>query len=257
MVPFITNQSPTNMSLPFIDKFSIVKYVLNSIGGRMAKLWGWLLIILTFVILYLWQPEFFHHAYRIIKQGDIGGLAEYLRSFGPWSVVVTLVLFILMTFTIVFPFMILSGAAGIMYGLFWGVIISWLGEVLGAVIMFVFARYFFRNYIAIWVHKSSYLQQVDDYSAANGFKALLFARLLPLAPSGIITAVAAISRISFKDFFLATLIGKLPPVIIKVLLGHDLVFAGENMTRLILIVILVVVVYIGLWWYKRYRKAQI
>jgi len=79
---------------------------------------------------------------------------------------------------------------------------------------------------------------------------------LPLAPSGIITAVAAISKMGFKDFFLATLIGKLPPVVIKVLLGHDIVFAGENMTRLIIILVLVVAVYIGLWWYKRY-KAQL
>ena len=217
----------------------------------MAKLWGWLFIILTFGLMYLWQPEFFQHAYNIIKHGDIIALADYLRSFGPWSIVATIVLFTIMTFTIVFPFMILSGATGIMYGLFWGVIISWLGEVIGAVFMFVFARYFFRNFIATLLHKSNYLQQMDDYSAANGFKALLIARLLPLAPSGIITAVAAISKISFKDFFLATLIGKLPPVIIKVLIGHDLVFAGQNMTRLIIVVIIVVIVYIGLWWHKR------
>jgi len=219
----------------------------------MVRLLGWLMIILSFGMMYLWNPEFFQHSYNILKHGDIVALADYLRSFGSWSIVATLVLFILMTFTVVFPFMILSGAAGIIYGLFWGTMISWLGEVLGAVAMFIFARYFFRKIIEGWIAKSSYLKQVDDYSAANGFKALLIARLLPLAPSGIITAVAAISRISFKDFFLATLIGKLPPVVIKVLLGHDIVFAGENMTRLILVLLLVVGLYIGLWWHKRYK----
>lgn len=221
----------------------------------MSKLWGWLTIIVVAILVYLWQPEFFQHAYGIIERGDIAALAEYLRSFGAWGIAVTIILFVVMTFTIVFPFMILSGAAGIVYGLFWGTIISWLGEITGALFMFVFARYFFRQAIERWIAKSSYLKQVDDYSAANGFEALLLARLLPLAPSGIITAVAAISRISFKDFFLATVLGKLPPVVIKVLLGHDLVFAGENMTRLIIIVVLVVVVYIGLWWYRR-KKQQ-
>ena len=221
----------------------------------MNKLWGWLVIIATMGLFYLWQPEFFQTVYNIIKQGDIAALAEYLRSFGGWSVVVILVLFVVMTFTVVFPFMILSGAAGIIYGLFWGIVISWSGEVIGAVVMFVFARGFFRQVLQGWIAKSKYLKQVDDYSAANGFKALLIARLLPLAPSGIITAVAAISRMSFRDFFLATMIGKLPPVVIKVLLGHDIAFAGENMTRLIVVVILVVVVYLALWWYKR-RKVQ-
>lgn len=222
----------------------------------MGKIWGWLFIIATGVLLYLWQPEFFQHAYGIIRKGDIAALAEYLRSFGAWGVVVTLALFVVMTFTVVFPFMILSGAAGIVYGLAWGTLISWSGEVIGAVFMFVFARFFFRQAVERWIAHSPYLKQVDDYSAANGFKALLLARLLPLAPSGIITAVAAVSRISVKDFFWATFLGKLPPVVIKVLLGHDIVFAGENMTRLVAIVALVVALYGWLWWRKRRPKKD-
>lgn len=220
----------------------------------MNKLGGWLVIIISAGLLYIWQPEFFHTAYGMIQQGDIAALAAYLRSFGAWSVVITLALFVVMTFTIAFPFMILSGAAGIMYGLLWGTVISWTGEVLGALFMFVFARFFFRQSVAGWIAKSRYLKQVDDYSAANGFKALLVARLLPLAPSGIITAVAAVSRMRFRDFFLATLIGKLPPVVIKVVLGHDLALAGENLSRLIAMAVLVIGVYAALWWYKRHRQ---
>jgi uncharacterized membrane protein YdjX (TVP38/TMEM64 family) len=221
----------------------------------MNKIFGWLFIVIAAIVLYLWQPDFFDHAYRIIKQGDIIALSEYLRSFGTGAIVVTLILFVIMTFTIIFPFMILSGAAGIVFGLWWGTIISWMGEVTGALVMFIFARYFFRHAVEGWITKSPYLKQVDDYSAENGFKALLIARLLPLAPSGIITAVAAISRMSFHDFFLATVLGKLPPVVIKVLLGHDLVFASENMGRLIGIILIIIGVYGALWWYKR-KKSQ-
>ena len=221
----------------------------------MGRLLGWLAVVVLGGLIYLWQPDFFAAAYAFIERGDIAGLAAFLRSFGVWSSVgVTLLLFVIMTFTIVFPFMILSGAAAIMYGLYWGTVISWAGEVLGALVMFFFARVCFREMVAGWIGRSPYWKQVDDYSASNGFKALLIARLLPLAPSGIITAVAAISRISFRDFFLATLLGKLPPVIIKVLLGHDLAFANENMTRLIGVVLLVVVIYTALWWRKRQKR---
>lgn len=222
----------------------------------MAKIGAWLAIAAVLGLAYWWQPAFFQEAYGIIETGDIAALAEYLRSFGPWAVAVTLILFVVMTFTIVFPFMILSGAAGIVFGLWWGVVLSWLGEVLGAAFMFVFARYFFRASVSAWVVQSPYLKQVDAYSAKNGFKALLVARLLPLAPSGIITAVAAISSMTARDFFLATLLGKLPPVVIKVLLGHDLAFAGENMERLIALVLLVVAIYGGLWWRKRYKRHR-
>ena len=109
----------------------------------MVRLLGWLMIMVSFGMMYLWQPEFFQHTYNILKDGDIIALSDYLRSFGAWSIVATLLLFILVTFTVVFPFMILYGAAGSIYGLFWGIVISWLGEVMGAVAMFIFARYFF------------------------------------------------------------------------------------------------------------------
>lgn len=222
----------------------------------MNKLLNWLFILVFLLLLYLWQPEFFNNVYSIIKHGDIAALADYLRSFGNLTIAAIIALFVIMTFTIVFPFMILSGATGIIYGLFWGTLISWLGEVTGAIVMYVFARYFFRNAVEGWISKSPYLKQVDDYSAENGFKVLLIARLLPLAPSGIITAVAAISKMSFKDFFWATFLGKLPPVVIKVILGHDLVFASENMTRLILVVVLVILIYVGLLWRKRTSGEQ-
>lgn len=220
----------------------------------MQKLWSWLFIFAVIGLLYLWQPDLFQHSYYLLQQGDILALADYLRSFGVWSLGITLLLFIVMTFTIVFPFMLLSGAAGLMYGLFWGIIISWAGEVIGAVVMFVVVRYFFRHTVDGWITKSRYLVQLDEYSATNGFKALLLARLLPLAPSGIITAIAAVSRISFRNFFWATFLGKLPPVVVKVLLGHDLALADGNIVRLALVSGLVIGVYAVLWYRK--RKAR-
>lgn len=222
----------------------------------MKKIVAWLVIIAAAGIAYLLFPDFFRQSYGYLEKGNIAGLADYLKSFGAWSIAVIIALFVVMTFTIVFPFMILSGATGIMYGFFWGVVLSWIGEVAGALCMFFFARGLFRNLVAGFVAKSSYLRQVDDYSAANGFKALLLARLLPLAPSGIITAVAAISRISFRDFIIATVVGKLPPVAVKVMLGYDLVFAREHPARLAGVAALIAAVYGLLWLYKRKKRGE-
>lgn len=221
----------------------------------MNKLWGWLLIFTGIGLLYLWQPEVFLHVYQLLRQGDILALTEYLRSFGGWSIAVILLLFVIMTFTIVFPFMLLSGAVGLIYGLLWGTLISWLGEVAGSVVMFVVVRYLFRQMVTLWIAQSRYLVKIDEYSATNGFKALLLARLLPLAPSGIITAIAAVSRLGFADFFWATFWGKLPPVVVKVILGHDLALAEDNMVRIAVIVGVIIVIY-GTLWYKKRKRLQ-
>ena len=220
----------------------------------MSKICGWLAILATIALTYFLAPNFCNNIFNIISSGDIAALSEYIKSFGHLSVLIIILLFVVMTFTVVFPFMILSGATAIIYGIFWGTAISWTGEVIGAIFMFFFARYFFRSFVEKKIANSSYLKQVDDYSSKKGFKILLIARLLPLAPSGIITAIAAISKISFRDFLWATILGKLPPVIIKVLLGHDLVYASDNMMRLIAVIAAVVLIYAYVWWRKRQNK---
>ena len=220
----------------------------------MNRVCAWLVVLIIIALTYFLAPDFCNNMFVFISSGDIEGLSQYIRSFGNLAVMIVISLFVVMTFTIAFPFMILSGATAIIYGIFLGTIISWIGEVIGAIFMFYFARYFFRSFAEQKIAKSSYLKQVDDYSSKNGFKILLIARLLPLAPSGIITAIAAISKISFRDFMWATILGKLPPVIIKVLIGHDIVYASDNMMRLIAIVSVVVLIYVYVWWRKKQNK---
>jgi len=78
----------------------------------MNKLFSWLAVIAVTGFIYWCQPDFFRHAYKIIEHGNIAALADYLHSFGPAAVFAILVLFVVMTFTIVFPFALLEGAGG-------------------------------------------------------------------------------------------------------------------------------------------------
>ena len=42
----------------------------------MGKIIGWFVVAAMAAGVYLWQPEFFQHAYGIIETGDIAALAE-------------------------------------------------------------------------------------------------------------------------------------------------------------------------------------
>ena len=225
---------------------------------HLRKILAWIIIIAVCVGIYEINPHFFHKSLKMIAVGDIQSLAHYLHSFGPWAVVILIMLFIILTFDVVFPFLLLEGAAGIIYGFFWGTIISWVGEVAGALAMFFVARYFLRDYVHKMLLKSKYMKQAEDYSSKKGFWILLYARLFPLAPSGIITAVAAISQIKFRDFILATVIGKLPPIIIKVLMGHDLAFINnpDSSKSMLLIIIAIVCAYGGFMYYQKKQNAK-
>lgn len=224
----------------------------------LRKILIWIIVIAACIGAYEFNPEFFNKSLKMIAVGDIQSLATYLHSFGIWTAVILIFLFIILTFDVVFPFMLLEGAAGIIYGFFWGTLLSWFGEVAGALVMFFFARYFLRDYVHGLLVKSKYMKQAEDYSSKKGFWILLYARLFPLAPSGIITAVAAISQIKFRDFILATIIGKFPPIVIKVLMGHDLAFINnpDSSKSLLLVVIAIAAAYGGFMYYQKKNNEK-
>ena len=81
---------------------------------------------------------------------------------------------------------------------------------------------------------------------------MLVARTIPYFPSGILTALGAVSKISVRDYALSNLIGKFPSTALEVIIGHDLVMLEENMIRLTVIVIRAMAVYGGMWyWHKK------
>ncbi|MEE0029971.1 MAG: TVP38/TMEM64 family protein, partial [Dialister sp.] len=69
-----------------------------------------------------------------------------------------------------------------------------------------------------------------------------------------VTAVGALSNMSFYHYALGCLIGKFPSVALEVILGHDVVNFGDNSLRLTIIIIAVAVSYGGIWWYTKREK---
>ena len=49
-----------------------------------------------------------------------------------------------------------------------------------------------------------------------------------------------VSKLSSKEHFKAPLIGKIPSVVIEVVLGHDLIYFQEHSTRFILLFLLLI-----------------
>ena len=87
------------------------------------------------------------------------------------------------------------------------------------------------------IRKANRLQDIDKASEKNGIIWMTFARALPYFPSGILTAIGALSRMSARDYIIANLIGKFPSTALEVVIGHDVVHFRESMVRLTILVI--------------------
>lgn len=216
-----------------------------------------LLVILVGAIgsLYFFVPGFYTKMFSMLAEGNIDELVEFIQSFGTWALLVAFLLDVLVNVLSVLPTIFLSAANGLIFGLPLGILISWLGECVGVIISFYVMRLFMYETAQKLISKSKRLGDIDSASGSEGLKFMTLARMLPYVPSGILTAVGAVSHMSVRDFVISTLVGKLPSTALEVMVGHDLVEFGAHSKRLGITATFILLVYLYLA-YRRKKQKQ-
>ena len=209
------------------------------------------------LLVYVLVPGFYDDMWELILSGDVQRMAEVLQSYGPWAMVISFALDVLINALGFLPSIFFSTANGLLFGVVPGIIISWLAETVGVVLSFMIMLYILRDTAHKVIEKSEFLLKVADFSGKNGLVMMLFARSIPYFPSGIITALGAISQISLRDYIIANLIGKFPSTALEVIVGHDTVLLQDNLGRLAVVVLVATVIYFLLWkGYQRWAKQR-
>lgn len=209
------------------------------------------------ILVHILVPGFYDDMWELVISGDVNRMAEVLQSYGPWAMVISFVLDVLINALGFLPSIFFSTANGLLFGVVPGIIISWLAETVGVVLSFMIMRYILRDTAHKVIEKSEFLLKVDDFSGKNGLAVMLFARTIPYFPSGVITALGAISQISLRDYIIANLIGKFPSTALEVIVGHDAVLLQDNLGRLTIVIVAATVVYFLLWkGYQRWVKQR-
>ena len=218
---------------------------------KKVKIAAALLIVLLFVVIHLIAPEFLPEIFTLLKNGDIKETAEYIKSYGELAVVFSFLLTLFVNALGFPPAIIFSTANTLIFGIFWGIVISVAAETVGVTISFLLLRFFFRDTAKKLISKSKFLSSVDKYSSKKGFVVMLIARMVPYIPSGVLNAVGALSSLSLRDYFIASFIGKFPSTGIEAIIGHDAIVQQEDSTRIIVVVILAIILIVGALWYER------
>ncbi len=220
------------------------------------KALGWTLRIcgVAGVILILWfiqlvLPDFYSTMWRLTVQGDLDGLTDYISSFGIAAIGVSIFMIAFVN-AIGIPSIPFLTVNGIIYGLNPGIIISWIGEVIGIEISFRLTRTLLRKQAIKAIRRSNMLEKLDSYSC---IRTIMLGRAIPYSPNVVVTAFSALSHISYKDHFIANAVGKIPAVVVEVWLGHDLLRIQEHWGRLLVLVLAVAAVYGCIWWRRRHR----
>ena len=226
-------------------------------GEKLVQIVAGLLTVGLLLSIHLVDPHFYGKMWSLATTGNMHEIVHVLRSYGPWAMLVSLLLEIFVNAVGFLPSIFISTANGLVFGIFWGTVISWIAETIGVVISFYIMRYLFRDSADVLIRKSPTLMKVDDFSGKNGFIVMLFARSIPYFPSGVITALGAISKITPRDYILANLVGKFPSTALEVAVGYDIVNFEAHMMRLVVVVIGAAGAYFVLWQvYKKYMAKK-
>lgn len=218
---------------------------------KQVKIAAALLIVLLFVVIHLAAPEFLPELFELLRRGDIQETAEYIKSYGSMAIVFSFLLTLFVNALGFPPAIIFSTANTLIFGIFWGIVLSVVAETVGVTISFLLLRFFFRDSAQKIIAKSKFLSSADKYSTQKGFRVMLIARMVPYIPSAVLNAVGALSSLNLRDYFLSSLIGKFPSTGIEAIIGHDAILQQEDNTRIIIVVILAIILIVGALWYER------
>jgi uncharacterized membrane protein YdjX (TVP38/TMEM64 family) len=94
-----------------------------------------------------------------------------------------------------------------------------LASTLGATCAFLFGRYLVRDWVTKKVEGKASFAAIDQAVAREGWKIVLLTRLSPVFPFTLLNYSFGLTRVSLRDYVLASWIGMLPGTVMFVYLG--------------------------------------
>jgi uncharacterized membrane protein YdjX (TVP38/TMEM64 family) len=176
-----------------------------------------------------------------LKNADVKGFRDYLLSFGPLAAVVSGLLMVFQSIIAPLPAFVITFANGLLFGWFFGAILSWSSAMLGAILCFYLAKFLGRPIVEKIVTKKA-LDWWDQFFTKYGKHSIFIARLVPIVSFDLISYATGVTSVSFWQFFWATGLGQLPATILYSFLGQNATDTVKILFFLFTIVIALVVI---------------
>ena len=172
-------------------------------------------IIILILLCWLVKAQFHN-----FKQFTPDTVRDFLDTFGKKAAIVYILAYALNTILPFPPLAILSLTAGLAFGKLWGAVYLMTGAMLGASVAFFLSRLLAKSIVEKALKGK--IKDFDEAMKTKGFVTVLFFRLIPIIPHEVLNYASGLTKISFRDYFFATLIGIIPGVIINAYFGGEL-----------------------------------
>lgn len=185
---------------------------------------------------------------------------KFSRYSGVWGVIVFLLIQTIQVILAVIPPIQILG--GVMFGWFWGGVLSYAGVFLGNFIVFMLVKKIGAPLVDAFVNEKQLkrFKFLQDEKKLTGILIILY--LIPGVPKDVITYIVPLTQIRKKDFFLYVMPFRIPAVFMSTILGGN-VGNGNYKAAFGIVIAFIAVGVIGVMFkdiilnkLKRHKKAN-
>ena len=155
----------------------------------------------------------FFHVQELLRRS-----LDWVAGLGPAGVIAFIAIYILACIFML-PGSVLTLGAGAVFGVVKGSVIVSVAATLGATAAFLVGRYLARDRVARRIEGNARFRAIDEAVGREGWKIVGLTRLSPVFPFNLLNYAYGITKVSLRDYFLATWIGMIPGGVMYVYLG--------------------------------------
>ena len=148
----------------------------------------------------------------------IEALQQRVMSWGAWAAICYPLLFALCNILLL-PGGILAVGGGFFFGLWWGFVIVFVGNVVATAISFALSRSIARGWFQRKLSGNPTLRALGPAVERESWKIILLSQLHPLFPTSLLNYFYGLTRIRFGSYMLWASLGRLPGIFLYAYLG--------------------------------------
>lgn len=168
-----------------------------------------------------------------IRLENVPKIKTWVAGFGKIAPLVYIGLYLVST-VFFLPGSPVTVLAGFVFGPLWGVFYASVASIISVSVAFLIARYVARDLVEGWVKDNAQFRKIDEQVEEQGWRILMFTRLVPIFPFNLQNYAYGLTSIRFSTYVLVSAIFMLPGTAVFVQLGGAFVSGEGNIWKTLL-----------------------
>src|ERR1700746_824728 len=139
----------------------------------------------------------------------IDAVQQRVMHWGAWAAICYPLLFAICN-VLLLPGGILAVGGGFFFGLWWGFLIVFVGNIVGTAISFILSRSIARRWFQQKLSSNPALRALGPAVERESWKIILLSQLHPLFPTSLLNYFYGLTRIRFSTYMFWASIGRMP-----------------------------------------------